>query len=337
MQEGCSPGADGCLPAAPENFFSINDGFVFRLGANYRFPSGAPDEASERSWGAAAEPAAPYDWSGVYVGGHLGWGGLATDGLFNSANSPILNPFLEPHLVTSLTGINKLGVLGGAQIGLNYQLGSVVFGVEGDISAVDWDGSESKFNDPSAVTKFTSDYMATLRGRIGWADDNALFYLTGGLAFVDAELDNTPEGGVTKSVDALGGAVGAGMEWGVTSELSVKVEGLYLFFNQQTDIAGLGPDGDAGDIFRMDDGFVIRVGANWRLLPFQGTAVAAHPMRGVAAAMGFADADDQDGETSPWTLSGSLTTRCSSRMTATRPESIPLDNSIDRHHSRRRI
>lgn len=309
LQEGCTPGDEGCLPPpAPENFFSIGDGFVFRLGANYRFAAPGADTSGEDYW-RGAQFGAFFDWSGVYVGGHIGWGGLATDGIFNSGElADPSNPLLEPHLVTSLTGVSQLGLLGGAQIGVNYQLGQVVFGVEGDVSAVNWSGSESKFNDPSAITRFDSDYMATLRGRIGWADDNALFYMTGGLAFVDAELDNTAEGGGTKSVDALGGTVGAGAEWGITSNLSVKVEGLYLFFNRQTDIADLGPDGDAGDFFRMDDGFVVRVGANWRFLPFAGSAGGADHGGGIFGATIMDDGEDEDEdeneEEKQWTLSG---------------------------------
>ena len=54
------------------------------------------------------------------------------------------------------------------------------------------------------------------------------------------------------------------MEWGVTSNFSLKVEGDFLFFDYDTRIANLGTEGDAGDFFRVDDGFVARMGANWR-------------------------------------------------------------------------
>ena len=117
--------------------------------------------------------------------------------------------------------------------------------------------------------EFESDLLATARGRVGWAEDDLLLYLTGGVAFVDAELDNTRnEGGTTKDVDALGGVAGLGMEWGATRNLSLKLEGLFLFFDEDTDIEDIGSEGEPGDFFRIDDGFVARLGANWRFNPF---------------------------------------------------------------------
>ena len=82
---------------------------------------------------------------------------------------------------------------------------------------------------------------------------------------MDAELDNTSnDGGRSRNLDTVGGVAGLGMEWGVTSNFSLKVEGDFLFFDDDTRIANLGTEGDAGDFFRVDDGFVARMGANWR-------------------------------------------------------------------------
>ena len=113
--------------------------------------------------------------------------------------------------------------------------------------------------------RFDSDVLATLRGRVGWAQDDLLFYVTGGLAFATGELDNTKnDGGKTKNVDSFGGTAGLGMEWGVTSHLSIKTEGLFLAFDDSTSILDIGSEGDPGDFFLLDDGFVARIGANWQ-------------------------------------------------------------------------
>ena len=55
-----------------------------------------------------------------------------------------------------------------------------------------------------------------------------------------------------------------GMEWGVTRNVSVKVEGLFLAFDKDFNVQDIGSEGDQGDFFRMDDGFVARIGLNWR-------------------------------------------------------------------------
>ena len=237
---------------------------MFRVGANWQLLSqadGAPYPAAD-----VTQPGPRYDWTGMYAGGHVGWGGLVTDGLYNpnvdGAADPTANEAID------LSGVNDLGVLGGGQLGFNWQVGSLVLGLEGDIAGFNWDGRETEFAHPSDRIDFNSDYLATARARVGYADDNLLFYATAGLAFVDAELDNTAnEGGKNRNIDAVGGAAGLGMEWGITQSLSAKVDGLFVFFDDTTGIQHIGNEGDRGDFFQIDDGFLVRVGANWRFNP----------------------------------------------------------------------
>ena len=90
------------------------------------------------------------------------------------------------------------------------------------------------------MIEFNSDFLATVRGRIGWAPNSLLVYTTAGVAFLNAELDNTRnDGGRAKNVDTVGGVAGLGMEWGVSSRLSLKVEGDYLFFDDTTKLRNL--------------------------------------------------------------------------------------------------
>jgi outer membrane immunogenic protein len=95
-------------------------------------------------------------WAGFYLGANLGyaWGSVA--------NNPA----------------KPSGVAGGVQAGYNWQqLASPwVFGVEGDIQA---NAAEETF----APWKFSNPWFGTLRGRVGYAFDNVLFFGTGGLAF----------------------------------------------------------------------------------------------------------------------------------------------------------
>jgi outer membrane immunogenic protein len=164
-------------------------------------------------------PMPRYDWSGAYVGAQFGDGGLVTDGIYNSG--------IVPSEAIDLRDVNDLGLLGGGELGSNWQIGSFVYGVEGDISAVSWNGRQAEFAHPGNLIEFNSDFLATARGRIGWAPNNLLFYATAGVAFLNAELDNTRnDGGGTKDVDTVGGVAGLGMEWGVSSRLSLKASSM---------------------------------------------------------------------------------------------------------------
>ena len=83
-----------------------------------------------------------------------------------------------------------------------------------------------------------TDLLATARARVGYADDNLLFYVTGGAAWLTADLslDEKSEDAKfgPKDMSSFGGVAGLGMEWGVTDALSVKTEGLVMFFNEST-------------------------------------------------------------------------------------------------------
>jgi hypothetical protein len=88
-----------------------------------------------------------------------------------------------------------------------------------------------------------------MRGRAGYADDNLLFYVTAGLAYLDADLSLREDGQTSGSKDlsTIGGAAGLGMEWGITEALSAKAEGLFLFFNEQESLRNFGnQSGDPG-------------------------------------------------------------------------------------------
>ena len=220
-----------------------------------------------------ANDGGPYRWGGLYAGLNIGFGGPVMEGMYNP--DPLPNESLD------LTNISTLGALGGGQAGINWQWGSLVFGVEGDVAATDWDGSDGKFWIPKDKATFNGDILATLRGRAGYADDNLLFYVTAGLAYLDADLTLKEDGQTsgTKDLATLGGAAGVGMEWGITEVLSAKAEGLFLFFNEEQSLRNFGNQsgdpGDAADFVNLDDAFVFRLGLNYRFLPF-GTSAYDH-------------------------------------------------------------
>src|SRR5215467_9782267 len=117
----------------------------------------------------------PWSWTGFYLGGHVGAALGMTD---------IADPF-----GTALFGDNvrSPGFIGGGQIGYNYQLGSLVFGLEADVSGDVSDGTNTCFAVSgfavSSNCRFRPDLYATLTGRLGYAADRALLYAKGGAAW----------------------------------------------------------------------------------------------------------------------------------------------------------
>jgi opacity protein-like surface antigen len=82
------------------------------------------------------------------------------------------------------------------------------------------------------------DWIATARARVGYAQDNLLYYATGGVAIVDAKTSLTPLTGALCSTPGepfcsgsdrkIGAALGAGLEYGLTPNISARLEYLYI-------------------------------------------------------------------------------------------------------------
>jgi len=149
--------------------------------------------------------------------------------------------------------INTSGFTGGVQGGYNWQTGNIVAGIEGDFGAFQVrgtrQGSGTLVNN-WAGTRFTvtnsvsTDWLATLRGRIGVTlQPNLLGYVTGGLAVTRigttfTYADNNTGGGAApgastsfgNSETKVGFAIGAGAEYALPGNWTVKAEYLYLDF-----------------------------------------------------------------------------------------------------------
>lgn len=230
--------------------FELDDVLIARVGLNWHF--GAGD-------GVNVTPAAVFDpvsddrWSGLYLGGQIGFGGVDTTGIWDTAGSRF-----------DLAGITKNSVLGGGQVGWNFQSGDWVFGIEGDVSLTDWD-DEVGPDSEGDVHELDVNLFATIRGRAGMLFADTLIYGTAGVAILDTDL--TVEIGSTEgdeSITAVGGVFGAGIETFITDSISIKAEGLYVVFDDRTGISDL-PDGDGGEFLKINDGFVFRTGVSWHL------------------------------------------------------------------------
>ena len=189
-------------------------------------------------------PASTYDWSGFYFGLNAGvaWNNTEID---NDINGPVdVDRGLLNDLGNNLTGDDSV-FTGGANIGYNWQMDSLVLGVEADINYLGFSGEQERDRlgilgdedlSSSHKVSFEADWFGTLRGRLGFAADNFLFYGTGGLAYGHMQADSdfrVSDKGVEVarwegSADDVnwGWTVGAGMEYGIDN-WSLGVE--YLF------------------------------------------------------------------------------------------------------------
>ena len=165
----------------------------------------------------APPPVAPvFDWTGFYIGGNVGYG---------SAHADLT--------VGGVTGSENLtGVIGGGQIGYNWQTGPWIFGLEADGQGSDQHNSFAGVAGGVAVT--TSDsvpWFATFRGRIGYAIAPMwMVYVTGGGAVMDFKSNVTVAGvgAATFETSRGGWTLGAGVEGAITRNWSWKAEYLHI-------------------------------------------------------------------------------------------------------------
>jgi outer membrane immunogenic protein len=162
-----------------------------------------------------------YNWSGFYIGGHLGGG---------FSNSAWSDPFTGAN-----NTFNSMGFLGGGQLGFNTQFNMLVLGLEGDFT---WTGVGLKSHGTDSIgdsLNTTTNWTSTVTGRIGAAFDSLLIYGKGGLALAQDQSSLTDLGGNTSSTTLLrtGWTVGGGLEYALSSHWSAKVEYDYLGFGSQ--------------------------------------------------------------------------------------------------------
>ncbi|SHN76389.1 outer membrane protein [Bradyrhizobium erythrophlei] len=188
-------------------------------------------------------------WAGLYIGGNVGYGWGNGDMTFGDAVGAPGTPFG----ILNQTLANRVnGVFGGAQIGYNWQMGSIVTGLEADIQGSGIKGTAqgptaTSFNLAADETITASsesklNWFGTVRGRLGvTVTPNFLLYGTGGLAYgevshsgnvVDVFTSNghpaTDSFPTSVSQTKAGWAAGVGAEWMFTRGWSAKVEYLHI-------------------------------------------------------------------------------------------------------------
>jgi outer membrane immunogenic protein len=177
----------------------------------------------------------PYNWTGLYVGinGGGGWG-----------SSEFSAPFTTGSFDTS-------GGLVGGTLGYNWQMGQLVFGLEGDI---DWSNIRGSAICGGITTCETrNDWLGTVRGRLGYAFDRFMPYVTGGLAVGNVKTSVAGFGGSDDT--RAGWTLGGGIEAAIAGPWTAKVEYLHVDL------------GNTGSVLGSDASFnadIVRAGLNYR-------------------------------------------------------------------------
>jgi outer membrane immunogenic protein len=201
-----------------------------------------------------------YNWSGAYAGLYTGysWGDGA--GAYFAGGSRI-----------ETANLNADGFLIGGQAGYNWQFGSVVAGIEGDLAFSNGDGDGNIYTFPGgvgpvAITHAETNFLGSITGRVGYAADRALFYAKGGVGFTRLEITDISNAGFHNAngkESIAGWTLGAGVEYALNNNWTIKSE--YQFYRFSPNVTLRDP---VGGVFRnYNDDFniqAIKVGFNYK-------------------------------------------------------------------------
>ncbi len=198
---------------------------------------------------------APFTWSGLYGGLHLGYGQHDTDMLYDTGSGGTLQSFEAD------------GAVAGVHVGWNQQVAGFVIGIEADASITGIDASSASGSGEAVqdVVGVDLDHLLSLRARLGFASGNWLIYATAGIARAEWDLSfndgDAPGENGSASISETGAVYGGGVEVALASNLLFRAEYLHYDVGKSLDLGGF-LDGEAGDFITVDDVRVFRVGVS---------------------------------------------------------------------------
>ena len=211
----------------------------------------------------APPPIPQFSWTGFYLGGNLG------------------AAWTTGNVTDTLTGLNfsstsNATFAGGGQVGFNYQISSLVLGVEGDF---DWLSNNNNSTVGVVIpgvglghtfnASLNNRWVTTLTGRLGFAWDRVLLYGKGGGAWVGNNgftvTDVTTGVSVSDSSTSTrtGWTAGGGLEWAFANNWTARVEYDFIGLNNRTFTVPAGFP-LAGDVFTANRNIsMVTVGLNY--------------------------------------------------------------------------
>lgn len=175
----------------------------------------------------------PASWAGFYLGGQAGYG-MDSVRWRNLGASTFFSP------LNAVTRDRGSGVIGGGQLGYNFQYNRLVFGIEGAASAADFDRSfASPYFPATDVWSSKLTWLTTVTGRVGYGFDTWLPYIKGGFAAGNVETSIRNNAVISQGSGAHSGwTVGGGVEVKLTRQLSLGLEFMHTELGRSTDING---------------------------------------------------------------------------------------------------
>jgi outer membrane immunogenic protein len=218
-------------------------------------------------------------WAGFYAGVNLGLisDRSSQDPYFAAPTAPGGLSYCWSDSNCGSKSQTATGLLGGLQIGYNFQSGQMVYGVETDFALSTAKRTVSGPN--GAFNAFAGNWSAetgsrwfgTARLRIGYAFDSTLVYATGGVAYADMR-NSFKEGDAAFATFPwtaaagwrAGWTLGGGVEYAVARNWSVKAEGLFYDLGRKDHVAtDTSIPGDAYGVTDHMTGVVARIGLNY--------------------------------------------------------------------------
>jgi len=235
---------------------------------------------------AGASPAAavgalpPYDWTGLYVGGYAG-GPFGSRAKAQDNGGGPFTAYNDGHGHTWRYDLSS-SFIGDAQVGYNFQIPSIVLGLENEVGYISQTGSRADPVSPNGDTKSSTEvgrWFDVLGGRVGVAFDRWLVYAKGGGAFthvsskvVDSCITGSCGGGAVSTSggeSVVTGAGGGGAEYAITNNSTYKLE--YLFITVDSSFNSSGPataGGATGTTFNFKHNVngihTVKLGVNYK-------------------------------------------------------------------------
>lgn len=244
----------------------------------------AADLPSRRAPAPVLAPPVPvFTWTGIYAGVNIGFGG-------DRFRYNVQNGFAGGGAFGGNGSLTSSGVIGGGQVGFNYQFSQFVLGLEADFQGARIRGNANLNVFAPGAAAFANagsriDYLGTIRGRLGYSflDNRMLVYVTGGFAY--ANIVNTVNLGAgagavpvfaSQRMGQYGYAVGGGVEYSFLPNWSIKTEYLYADMrnNNNNFFVGAPAAGVAALLNVRTSVHMVRAGINYRF-NFGGAPLAA--------------------------------------------------------------
>jgi opacity protein-like surface antigen len=287
-------GALFAVPSAPLQTTSERYGVFVQAGYKFGGAGSGDPRLNPLPFG-KVEPG-PHNWNGLYYGANVGYGFGESGDTQLGAASPIAALFESFGAIPTSQKADVAGFLGGGQIGYNHQISErFVAGLEADIAGGNIGGS---FGNTDILFGFTTstthniEWLGTVRGRLGFLGrDDLLIYGTGGFAYggtsahgaltsfasVDCSFVFCSAGSASDTL--TGWTTGAGVEYAIARNFSLKAEYLFVDLGKQNytiySYGGANAVGVPINIAASTDtrAHLIRTGLNYR---FDWLAPSAH-------------------------------------------------------------